>query len=90
MLSKSSRSLNKRHDSLGLGTPHSGRRKRAAPTHKTNEKEKIDSLRTTSLRHKQRRKMERRRKTSGSGATSIRAPRITLLIVVQNNHSWLR
>jgi hypothetical protein len=46
-------------DSLGLGTPHSRSRERAAPTHRKKGKENMDSLRTTSLSHKQRRTMER-------------------------------
>jgi hypothetical protein len=59
MSSKSSRSLNKRCDSLGLGTPHNRSREREAPTHRTKGRENMDNLRTTSLSHKQRRTMER-------------------------------
>jgi hypothetical protein len=40
MLSKSSRSLIKRRDSLGLGTPHSRRRERASLTHRTKDIER--------------------------------------------------
>jgi hypothetical protein len=90
MSSKSSRSLNKRCNSLGLRTPHSRSRARAAPTHRTKNRKNMGNLRTTSPSRKQRRTMERQRRMSGSGATSIRAPRITLLIVSQINHLWLR
>jgi hypothetical protein len=48
MSSKSSRSSNKRWDNLGLGTPQRKRQERAAPTHKTKDREKMDSIGTTS------------------------------------------
>jgi hypothetical protein len=48
MSSKSSRSTNKRCDNLGLGTPRSKNQERATPTYKTKDKEKMDSMRTTS------------------------------------------
>jgi hypothetical protein len=51
-----------------------------APTHRTKDRAKIDNLRTTSPGHKKIRTPERQRKIPGSGATSIRAPGITLLI----------
>jgi hypothetical protein len=47
MPSKSSRSSNKRCDNLGLGTPHNKIQERAAPTHRTKDKENMDSIRTT-------------------------------------------
>jgi hypothetical protein len=90
MLSKSSRSLNKRRGSLGLRTPHNRSRERATPTHRKKDIENIGNLRTTSPSCKQRRTMGRRRNISGSGATSIRALGITLLIVAQRSHWWLR
>jgi hypothetical protein len=80
MPSKSSRSSNKRWGNLGLGSPHNKIQEREAPTHKTKDREKIDSIRTTSPSRKQRRKPERQRKIPGSGATYIRAIGITLLI----------
>ena len=49
----------------------------------------MGNLRTTSLSHKQTRTMERWRKTLGSGATSIRASGITLLISAQSSHWWM-
>jgi hypothetical protein len=61
ILSRSSRSLNKRNESLGLGTPHSRRRSREAPTHKIKGIAKMDILRIASLNCKQIRTMERRR-----------------------------
>jgi hypothetical protein len=90
MPSKSSINLNKRHDNLGMGTPHSRSRERAAPTHRTKGREKMDNLMTTSLSHKQRRTMKRRRKISKSGVTSVRAPGITLMIAAQSSHWWLQ
>jgi hypothetical protein len=55
MTSKSSRSSNKRCDNLGLGTPHKKSQERAAPTHRTKDRETMDSIRTTSPNRKQRR-----------------------------------
>jgi hypothetical protein len=52
MLSKSSRSSNKRRGNLGLGTPHNKSWERAALTHITKDRENIDSIRTTSPSHK--------------------------------------
>jgi hypothetical protein len=52
MPSKLSRKLNKRHDNLGLGTPHKRIKERATPTHKKKGKEKMENLMTTSLRCK--------------------------------------
>jgi hypothetical protein len=90
MLSKSSRSSNKRHDNLGLGTPHNKSQERVAPTHRTKDRAKIDNIRTTNPSHKQRRTLERQRKIPGSGATSIRALGITLLTVAQSSCWWLK
>jgi hypothetical protein len=86
MSSKLIRSLNKRHDSLGLGTPHNSSRAGATPTHRKKDRENMGNLRKTSPSHKHRRAMERQRRIPGSGATSIRAPGITLLIVAQGSH----
>jgi hypothetical protein len=88
MLSKLSRSSNKRHDNLGLVTPHNKSQVRAAPTHRKKDRAKMDGIRTTSPSRKQRRTLERQRKISGSGATSIRALGITLLIVAQSSCWW--
>jgi hypothetical protein len=90
MPSKSSRSSNKRHGNLGLGTPHIKIQEREAPTHITKDRENMDSIKTTSPSHKQIRIPERQRKISRSGATSIRALSITLLIVIQSSHWWLK
>jgi hypothetical protein len=90
MLSKSSRSLRKRCDSLGPGTPHSRSRARATPTYRKKGRENMDSLRTTGLGRKQRRTMERQRNTQGSGVNSIRSIGITQFIVAQRNNWWQR
>jgi hypothetical protein len=88
MPSKLSRSSNKRCDNLGLGTPHNKIQERVAPTHRTKDRENMDSIRTTSPSRKQRRTLERQRKIPGSGATSIRALGITLLTAAQSSHWW--
>jgi hypothetical protein len=90
MSSKLSRSSNKRRGDLGLGTPHNKIQERAAPTHRKKDRAKMDSIRTTSPRCKQRRTLKRQRKIPGSGATSIRALGITLLTTAQNSHWWLK
>jgi hypothetical protein len=90
MLSKSSRSSKKRHDNLGLRTLHKKIRERAVPTHITKEKEKMEIIRTTRPSCKKRRTSKRQRKIPGSGATSIRAFGITLLIVAQSSHWWMK
>jgi hypothetical protein len=90
MSSKSSRSLNKRRNSLGLGTPKNRSRARVAPTHKKKDREKMRNLTETIPSHNKRRTMGRRRNIPRSGATSIRSLGITLLIVAQRSHWWLR
>jgi len=90
MLSKSSRSLNKRCQSLGLETPHNRSMERVAPTRRINDRAKMGNLMKTNPSSKQRRTMERQRRIPGSGTTSIRAPSITLLITAQRSHWWLR
>jgi hypothetical protein len=90
MLSKLSRSSNKRCDNLGSGTPHSKIQERAAPTHRKKDREKMNNLKKTSLGCKQRRTPERQRKIPGSGVTSIRSHDITLLISTRRSRWWLR
>jgi hypothetical protein len=85
-----SRRLNKRCDNLDLVTPHRERKERAAPNHKTMDRTNMENIRTTSQTHNQRRTPERKIKILGSGATSIKSPRIILLIFSQSNHWWLR
>jgi hypothetical protein len=55
MPSKLRRSSNKRCDNLGRGTPHNKSQERVAPAHRTKDRENMDSIRTTSPSHKQRR-----------------------------------
>jgi hypothetical protein len=90
MLSKLSRSSNKRCGNLGLGTPPKKIQEREAPTHRKKDREKMDSIRTTSPSRKQRRTPERQRKILGSGAISIRALGITLLTVAQSSLWWMK
>jgi hypothetical protein len=90
MMSKASIRLNKRHDSLGLQTPHSRSKEKVAPTCRTKGKARMNNLKTTSLNRKQRRTMGRQRKTPGSSVSSIRALAITSLNVTQSIHWWPR
>jgi hypothetical protein len=85
MPSKSSRTSNKRRKNVGLGTPHNKIQERATPTYKTKDKEKMESIRKTRPSRKKIRTPERQRKIPRSGATSIRALDITLLIVAQSS-----
>jgi hypothetical protein len=73
---------------FGPGNPSQKIQERVAPTHRTKDREKMDSIRTTSPSRKQRRTLERQRKIPGSGVTSIRALGITLLIVAQSSRWW--
>jgi hypothetical protein len=59
MPSKSSIILNKRRRNLGLGTPHSKIKERATPTHRTKDRENMDSLGTTNTSHKKIRTSKR-------------------------------
>ena len=74
MPSKSSRSSNKRHDNLGLGTPHNKSQERVAPTHRTKDREKMDSIRTTSPSHKKRRTPEKTKKDTGKWCDFHKSP----------------
>jgi hypothetical protein len=74
MSSKSSRSSNKRRDNLGLGTPHNKIQEREAPTHRTKDRENMDSIRTTSPSHKQRRTPERQRNIPGKWCDFHKSP----------------
>jgi len=64
-------------------------RERKTITHRTKGRVNMDILRTTNLRYKQIGTIGRRRKTMGSGATSISTPGITLFIISQISHWWL-
>ena len=85
MPSKSSISSNKRHDNLGLGTPHNKSQEREAQTHIKKNKANMESIKKTSPSHKKIRTPEIQRKMTGSGATSIRALGITLLTIAQRS-----
>jgi hypothetical protein len=51
MLSKSSRSSNKRRGNLGLGTPHNKIQETVAPTDQTKDRANMDSIRTVCWVH---------------------------------------
>jgi hypothetical protein len=65
MLSRSSINLRRRGESLDLQTPHSRSREKAAPTHKTRDRENMATLRTTSPSHNTRRVMRISKKDTG-------------------------
>jgi hypothetical protein len=88
MSSKSSRISNKRHNNLGLGTPHKKIQEREAPNHRTKDRSNMESIRTTSPSHKQRRTLERQIKIPRSGAASIKSLGITLLTAAQSSCWW--
>jgi hypothetical protein len=73
---------------FGPGNPSQQNPGKGGPNPRTKDREKMDSIRTTSTSRKQRRTPERQRKIPGSGATSIRALGITLLTVAQSSHWW--
>jgi hypothetical protein len=73
---------------LGLGTPHNKIQEKESPTRRKKNIEKMNSVRKTNPDYNKRRTLERQRKISRSGVTSIRAPGITLMIVTQRSHWW--
>jgi hypothetical protein len=76
---------------FGLGNPSQQKPGKGSPKPQNKgHRENMDSIRTTSPSHKQRRTLERQRKIPRSGATSIRALGITLLIVAQSRRWWLK
>jgi hypothetical protein len=58
-LSRSSRNLSRRGESLDLQTPHNRSRAKAAPTHTARDRANMATLRTTSPSHNARREMRR-------------------------------
>jgi hypothetical protein len=82
--------LKQKTQQFGPGNPSQKIQERATPTHRTKDRSNMDSIRTTSPSHKQRRTPERQRKIPGSGATSIRALGITLLTATQSSRWWLK
>jgi hypothetical protein len=90
MLSKLCISSNKRHDNLGLTTPHNKSQEREAQTHIKKNKENMESIKKTSPSHKKIRTSERKIKIPGSVETSIRALGIKLLIATQSSCWWLK
>jgi hypothetical protein len=79
--------IKQRHNNLGLGTPHRKSQEKATQTHRTKDRAKMDSIRTTIPSHKQR-TPERQRKIPRSGVTFIRALGITLLTSAQSSRWW--
>jgi hypothetical protein len=78
MLSRSSKNLSRRGESLDLQTPHSRSREKVAPTHKTRDRENMATLRTTSPSHNTRRVMRSRRRTWENGVNTIKSLGTTL------------
>jgi hypothetical protein len=90
MTSKSSISSNKTRDNLGLGTPHRKIQESVAPNQRRKDRANMDNIKTTNPSHKKIRTPKRKKKIPGSGATSIRALGIKLLIVAQRSSWWLK
>jgi hypothetical protein len=87
-LSRSSRNLSRKGESLDLQTPHSRSREKAAPTHTTRDQVEMVSLRTTSPSHNTRRAMRRRRRTRENGVSTIKSLGTTPKNVAPSSHSW--
>jgi hypothetical protein len=88
MLSRSSRNLSRRGESLDLQTPHSQSREKVAPTHKTRDREKMATLRTTSPSCNTRRVMRRSKKDTENGVNTIKSLGTTPKNVTPSSHSW--
>jgi len=91
MLSKLRKKLSRRASGcLGIQIRCNRSMAKTTPTRRTKYRERITNLRTTLPIHKKRRVTWRRRRTSRSGASSIKSPSPTLLNVSQSSHWWSR
>jgi hypothetical protein len=82
MLSKLRKNLSRGiSGSLDLRMHHNRRREKETISYRTNEKSRMENLRTTSLSHKKIRVMVGRRKTLGSGTSSKKSLDTTLMNV---------
>jgi hypothetical protein len=89
MLSISSRNLSRRGKSLDMKNPHSRRKEKADPTHKTRDRENMATLRTTSPSHNTRRVMRSQRRTRENGVNTIKSLGTTPKNVTPRSHWWL-
>jgi hypothetical protein len=88
MLSRSSKNLSGRGESLDLQNPHSRRREKVALTHTKRDRSKMATLRTTSPSRNKIREMRRQRRTRENGVNTIEALGTTLKNVSPSSHSW--
>jgi hypothetical protein len=80
--------LKQKMQQFGPGNPSQQKQQRAAPSHKKNNRENMDDIRTTSPSRKKPRTLERQINIVGSGGTSIISLGITLLIISQSSRRW--
>jgi hypothetical protein len=78
--------LKQKTQKFGPRNPSQQKMGKGGPNPQNKGQRKMESIKTTSPSHKQRRTLKRQRKILRSGATSIRALGITLLTVTQSNH----
>jgi hypothetical protein len=88
-LSRSSKNLSRKGESLDLQTPHSRSREKASPTHTKRDQVEMATLRTTSPSHNTRREMRRQRRTQENGVSTIKSLGTTPKNVAPSSHSWL-
>jgi hypothetical protein len=74
MSSKSSRSSNKRHENLGLGTPHSKIQERAAPTHKNKGQRKYRQPQDNQSRPQAKKDTRKTKKDTGKWCDFHKSP----------------
>jgi hypothetical protein len=89
MMSRSSKNLSRRGESLDLQNPHNRRREKVAPTHTTRDREKMATLRKNSPRCNTRRAMRRQRRTQENSVNTIKSLGTTRKNVAPRIHSWL-
>jgi hypothetical protein len=66
--------LKQKTQKFGPGNPSQQKKERAAPTHRTKDRENMDNLRTTSLSHKKRRTPEKTKKDTGKWCDFHKSP----------------
>jgi len=86
MFSKSRKNLSRRGKSLDLQTPHSRRKEKVAPMHKTRDRENMVSLGTISPSHKKIMVMRSRRRIQENGVNTIKSLGITPNNVAPRSH----
>jgi hypothetical protein len=88
-MSRLSRNLSRRGESLDLQIPHNRTREKEALTHKTRDKEKMATLRKTSPSRYTRRIMRSRRRKWENDVNTIKVLGTTLKNVAPRSDWWL-